>query len=343
MATRRDDLTRRLNRLGELQKLRLVESATAAAQEIWSSQRPAEIRVREGFIALAQPLPGVMSDKHPPARTSGPPLVKLVSSHGLALRTALLALFVAQCSPSSPRAMGNLSIEPNGDAVGWRDLIVSVAEAEPGSVRAVSPTDNRVRQIKSAFDRLATSEIGLISQPRAGTARRKYDDMRLLHERGTRPTGAAPDYSLPRPAEPVVTLPSDFFCQGWVNVLDDSEIAAFLMFRHTTQSAAAPNDGVLLTGDDRLSRYVQRRSVWDKHQVLSDLGLMVSIADERRREDGTVENFATEGPGAFHRFKMIDEPLGRPALNSALADLAATADVLDSLGAFGPPRRRARR
>ena len=331
MASRLAELERRVARLIELQELGLVEKAALAAQELWSVQRPDAIRVRDGFVALAKPLPGVMSDRHPPARSLGPPLAKLVSSHGVTLRTALMALFVAHCAPSSPKLMNHLPIEPDGEFVGWRDLIVVVADARPGTVRAVSPNDNRVRQIKRAFDRLAQPEVGLIAQPRAGTARRKYEDMRLLHERGVRPTGIAPDYSLPRPTDSVVAIPSDFFRQGWVNVLDDSELAAFLMFRHRTQSAAA-GEGVALTGDDRLSRYVQRRSVWDKHQMLADLGLMETVADERRRPDGTVENFAEDGPAAFHRFTMKDEPLAHPALNSGLADLTASAERLASLG-----------
>lgn len=243
-----------------------------------------------------------------------------------------MALFVAQSVKISASKMDGLVPNPEEHGVlGWRHLILAEASHDRASARAATPLDNQVRQIKTAFNRLASDTIGIVVQPRKGTPRSRYKDMFLLNEGGVLPTGRAANYQRPRPAESTVAIPIGFFLNGCVHVLDDSELAPWLMFRHRCGAPPAPPapagpPTVELSGQDRLAIYGLARTVWDKHQLLGVLGLMRHEADPRRRRNGSVEEFATLGSGMRHRFQMVDERLSGVAVHSALADIAADLD-----------------
>jgi hypothetical protein len=171
--------------------------------------------------------------------------------------------------------------------------------------------------------------VGVVEQRMRGVPRKRYAEMQLLHEGGVRATGPAPAYRTPKPDEPTVSIPIDFFLNGWLNILEDSEIACWLMFRHrcgSPSSYEAGFPGVELTGEDRLATYGLARTVWDKHQLLGVFGLVVHQADERRRRDGSVEDYQSMGKGVRHRFRLSDAPLRDPAIFSAIADIAADLD-----------------
>lgn len=327
MPSRRGVVERRVVRMQAMQApIDLDGHVRAALRQVWSVGRaPTQILLRRSFVALAAPLRGDLSDAHPPSPASGPPLARLIRPRGVALRTALTAIFVAQCSTGTPAALGDLRVEPTDEQLGWRDLVCVPAEHRPDTVQAATVTDNRIRQVKAALDLLAKPSLGLLSLPRAGTARQRYDQLRLLNEGGVRPAGQAPDYQIPRSNEVVMTMPADFFLNGWLSILDDSEIAAWLMFRHRHQALGGGVDtaGVELSGADRLATYVLKRTIWDQHRILRLMGLMRHDGDDRRRSDGTVDDFLDEGPGSRHRFHMIDTPLGEPAAHSALSSLSA--------------------
>jgi hypothetical protein len=143
---RREALERRAARLTALRPL--DEQARAALSDVWcSGRRPTEIRVRSSFMALATRLPGPMSDSHPPHVALRPPVARLITSKGLALRTALTSLFVAQCSLTTPANMQGMVPNAENDSLGWRHLILAPAVHDPDSVRAASPLDNQVRQV----------------------------------------------------------------------------------------------------------------------------------------------------------------------------------------------------
>jgi hypothetical protein len=320
-------LERRLARARALREpVDLDAQARAAMTQFWSQgRRPASIVVRGSFIALAKPLSGQQTDRRPPDPAVGPPLARLLSPRGASLRTALVALFVAQSTRGTPSHLDDLQVDPTDDRLGWRDLILARASHRPDTVRAATPTDNKLRQIKNALDDLASDQVGVLALPRAGTPRSRYVDVRLRHEGGVRTTGAAPEYALPRNNEWCVPIPVAFFVNGWVHALDDSELAAWLMFRHRYYSHLphAETYGVELGGQDRLAIYAQKRTVWDQHRNLGTFGLLRHEADERRRPNGTVDEFGEEGQGRRHRFWVTDEPLGKPAVHSVLASVAA--------------------
>jgi hypothetical protein len=114
------------------------------------------------------------------------------------------------------------------------DLIVSVADHDPGTEIAVTQKDNRLRQIKSALDTLAKPTNGLVVLPRAGSARSKYEDFEIRDENGTRDTGEAIDYRAPSGKESVVGVPENFFLNGWIHALTDKP-RSWLAVRTPTQ------------------------------------------------------------------------------------------------------------
>lgn len=57
--------------------------------------------------------------------------------------------------------------------------------------------------------------------------------------------------------------------------------------------------------------------------MLGVLGLVVHQADERRRRDGSVEDYKSMGKGVGHRFRMSDDIISKPAPFSARVDISA--------------------
>jgi hypothetical protein len=287
-----------------------------ALRQVWEDgSQPATIALRPGFVVRDTPLPGAMSDKDPaPATVNRPPLARLVAPRGVALRLELIALFVAQCGHGAS-SVANTALDPV-DGVGWRHLVLGPSTYTPHSSAAMTQKDNRVRQIRTAFDKLAITEIGLMELPGAGQPSGRYARPRLLVENGTRSTGAASRYRQPQPGASVVTVPANFFLNGWVHVLDDAEIAAWLMFRHRTQLGIS-----VLDGEDRLALYTLRLPTWRKHRALDAYRLLEVQADPNRRYDGTMEDRPEHGDGQLHRFAMTDAGLDNLALDVVRATL----------------------
>lgn len=287
-----------------------------AVRQVWEEgSQPEAIAIRSGFIVRETRLPGAMSDKDPvPAAVDRPPLARLVAPRGVALRLELIALFVAQCGRGRS-SVANTAVDP-AEGVGWRHLVLGPSTSTPGSLAAATQKDNRVRQIKTAFDKLATAEIGLMELPGAGQPSGRYAAPRLLVENGTRSTGTAARYRQPQPGASVVTVPANVFLNGWMHVLDDAEIAAWLMFRHRTQLGIR-----VLDGEDRLALYTLRMPTWRKHRTLDAYGLMEVQADPNRRDDGTIDDRPAHGDGLLHRFAMTDGGLDNLALDIVRATL----------------------
>lgn len=281
-----------------------------ALRSVWESGRkPAAIAVRSGFIVRNSRLTGPMSDRDPaPPPEQRPPLARLVAPRGVALRLELIALFIAQCG-AGRRAVATTILDPPED-IGWRHLVLGPSRSTPGSAAAATQKDNRVRQIRSAFDKLAEVKIGLMELPGAGQPSGKYTHPALLIESGTQPTGPAARYKIPQPGAHVVNVPANFFLNGWIHLLDDAEIAAWLMFRHRTQQGLA-----VLDGEDRLALYTLRLPTWRKHQALSAYGLIQVDSDPNRRLDGTMDDRSTHGDGQLHRFSMTDIGLDKLAID----------------------------
>ncbi len=327
----RDRLRTRLRRLQSLRASDGIDVDTKVRNALsrihHEGRQPDHVRIRRGFVHRSEPAPGLVSDRRLPPREQRPPLARLISPRGLALPMELTALFVAQTVRN--RRQGHptftLPIEARrSDQIGWADLVAAVAEHDPASERAVTRSDNRLRQLKTALDTLAKPELGLVTLPRAGAARTKYEDFQLRDENGTRDVGPAVDYVVPKSTEPVVTVPVAFFLNGWIHALTDSEIAAWLMFRSLNALDTPEQDrpGVHLSGEHRLRYYGLSKDTWESHRTLSLFGLLHVEAAEGRRVDGTVEDYDPRSAPQRHRFWVTDEALQQPALPAVLAGVA---------------------
>ena len=122
-----------------------------------------------------------------------------------------------------------------------------------------------------------------------------------MHEAGRGPQG--PNYPNTRsrscPRRSVFPVPVTLFTNGWVHVLEDSEIAFILMM-----AAACHGMGGLpvvsrrraaCCGWDAARRY-------EAHMMLSRLGL-VTVSPDGRRAYGTIED-STRGPGTSPRAQL---------------------------------------
>jgi hypothetical protein len=155
------------------------------------------------------------------------------------------------------------------DEVGLSDLVACVADHAPGTSIAATRRDNRIRQIKSALDKLTAPGLGLIPLPNSGRRQGKYADLRLRDENGDRKVGPAVDYLVPEAPEPHLSIPVEFYLNGWIHALTHSEIAAWLMFRDLRfEFSPLDSFGVHISGDGRVDRYCLSRDVWNSHTML---------------------------------------------------------------------------
>lgn len=80
---------------------------------------------------------------------------------------------------------------------------------------------------------------------------------------------------MPVAAESVLSVPIEFFTNGWIQALTDSEIWKWLVFRHAaymSSPTSPPGQGVRMSADTRLSIYDLTRDAWDTHLMLGRYG-----------------------------------------------------------------------
>lgn len=296
---RSERLERRLKHLDALE-----EGAGAAfvpatkALESWVSQGEAveAVRVRQAFIQRSSSVP------------AKPPASLLINGRGHALRTALISLFLAQTGKGGTRHLLKLPLRARAeDQVAWTDLIVSRATDGEGSYSRRVP-DKRAASARQAIDRLARPDISfmeLTSRDRVG----RYDNVRLLQESGPRAIGAPLAYSVPGAG--FLEIPAAFFLKGWIFVLEDSEIATYLMYRRLCAGGTIAR----ITTADRDAWFGLSTSAWEQHWVLVQSGLLHLEEDPNRRPDGTVVDKAEGAPLLNHRFSLLDDGLKENALS----------------------------
>ncbi|MGH4007219.1 MAG: hypothetical protein ACRDTH_03450 [Pseudonocardiaceae bacterium] len=144
----RERLRTRLRRLQSLQSsdgIDLDAKVRKALRRIHhEGKQPDHVRIRRGFLRRTEPASGRVSDRRSSPPEQWPPLARLISPRGLALRTELTALFVAQTVRNRRQGRPTLTLPieaRSGGQIGWADLIVAVAEHDPASERAVTRSD----------------------------------------------------------------------------------------------------------------------------------------------------------------------------------------------------------
>lgn len=319
--------------------------ARAWLRQLASAGGMTSVRLRSGFVRADEGLAGASDKKRPAVRDGWPP-VSILSSvpNGVALRTALTALFLAQTKQRSVFRRGAIQLPLRAVSAkdpGWTDVMVVPAvfrSRHPGSGKTLHTLrDNRVRQVRDALDRLdidpkvrrrnrnPMAKVGLFgSPPQAAADRRSPTPVTLYEETGIR-VGEPIDWVLPK--GDYFEVPISFWTHGWVHALTPSEIANFFMYLHleTTEPLSADAAGHAVTAYTRGALYGLTPDAWDTHRTLSRFGLLDVTPDPERRVDGQIAGGATQH-GHLHRIRATPAGLDRPAVETVLAELRAMDD-----------------
>lgn len=277
----------------------LDAAVRSARQRMWrhGSHR---VRLRHGLLARAGPGEPL------------PPLRRISAPRSLAVQLQLMALFEAQCpgaragEPSrrplvDPRTMG----EPS-----WVELVCSLASNSSGLVRGATAKQNRVRQLKHALARLA--DHGMIE---AGVGYHRFAGFRLLDE-----TSAEVPYSVPE-INRSVTVPAEFFLNGWVHALTDNEISLYLALRLLARSPGPvePGSNLFLAQRMRTETFGFDRATYEAHRMLMRCGLVTVTMDPLRNPgDGTLSGSRKGTTSQYHRFTLNDDTLRQQGASTVI-------------------------
>ena len=115
-------------------------------------------------------------------------------------------------------------------------------------------------------------------------------------------------------------MPSSLFTNGWIHVLEDSElvlllIAARMLSRHGDTPQPLPS------GARKLHYGLSRDSFEAAHRMLDYLGILDVISDYQRNADGKVDGFRDRGAQP-HLLRFHPETLDNPAYPTIIDTIA---------------------
>jgi hypothetical protein len=270
--------------------------------------------LRPQFIYRNEPAPPGSSDRALPAPEFRPPATRIMSPRGAALRFYIIAVAEAQTRygpgtrPANTRELRPRTV----DDVGWVDLLASPARASGKGQTRMGVQDKKLRQLQSALQRLA--EVGLVELPQHDQPSGKYEGFRLHQEGGSRAVGDPLPYTVPKKNEVVVDLPQGLITNGWIHILEDTEIALLLMV--ACRHGSLPNEeDVAIPADVRLLHYGIGRDAYDAHVMLSRLDLL-EVKAPGRHLDGKVQDYRDGEVPALHRLKLLSDGFEQDAVET---------------------------
>lgn len=333
---------RRLRRLRELGREHQLPRVNEALRQVWEQAggpRPDQIRLRPTFLLA----------RREGAMRRAAPMSYLITSRGIALRLYLIAVFEAQCRPASQKPWSNT--RPLSGRMGWGDLIaIDAAYNRPAKAYLRDSKQNRnlnssrERQIKGALRTLEQLEDrALVEVPRKTNERhRDYSRFLLMDESGRGRVPTPNYYTVPGARCSVVSIPSQFFLHGWVQVLYASEIATWLTLRFLRSAFPRHHNesGVYLYGQTREEEFhLLRDSYEDGCRNLLDFGLIRHAQFKRPTAEGAAEAVDWEGllmmatqlteaddNGALYqpnRYQLTDSGLDHDALSVSMTTFQA--------------------
>lgn len=302
-------------------------SATEATKALNSLAPLAEgLAVRHAFSYLSKPTEeSPVSDRQAPERSQRPSATRISSSQGVALRLYLAALAVAQATnkPGMRAQLPDLAIAEFGQDVGWTDVVATKSVAS-GSGRSLSVIrDKKARSVGTALNTL--NAAGLVELRGGAGLRGRYHGFTLLHEGGRQLIGDPRPYLVPAVQDgDWFRLPAGFVSEGWIHVLEDSEITVLLMVA-CGKGAFPPgialdiNDGeVAIPAAIRLCQYgIHRDPFSTALKTLKWFGLL-NVRELGRHEDGRAE----DGEVQLHRLKLVPGGFDVPALEKVRSVVA---------------------
>lgn len=309
-------IDRRLRVLDSAAMRSSYDTATANLNAILGTKpEVTRLRIREDFVYRDPPAPDTGSDTAAPAEGTRPPATRLFAPRGITMRFFLIALMVARFNArAGERPLNPYPLRaPSRQKTGWTDFFASDATASGAGRSAMGVQDKKKRAIHKALQHLQPLE--LVHLPHASTFGKRYEGFLLMNEGGPRDAGPNELYTVPRKNETCIEMPIEFFSNGWVQVLQDTEIAVLLMILDAQGATSGAN--VSISADDRRRRYGIGKDALEAHRVLHWLGLISARPGAGRRSDGTVENLGEEGVYPVpHVFQFLPAGLQNHALDT---------------------------
>lgn len=310
----REQLQRRLRRLqmeGLSDHLESIDAKLLKYKRPASTLQSAGLQLRPQFACLTDPIDGGSSDRKAPPRELRPPATRISSSKGSALRLELtvLALLQLHRRPGAKAHLAELEISIAGDSrnTGWADLVAALPRESNASGIYHSVRDKRARTVRSALECLESA--GLVDVPGDPGGRNRFERFVPLHEAGTAALGEGVEYTVPGISEVTFAMPPGFILNGWLHVLEDSEIAMLLMA--ACGLGSLEEDGLrAFPGALRLCRYgIHRDPYAAARKTLEWFGLL-QVQEVGRHEDGR----AKDDERYLHRIGLNTDSFEQPAL-----------------------------
>lgn len=315
-----------LERLGNPEHGLTVPQANQAFIDVYEAgSKPKSILIRRSFVARARRIH--VAGEHDKTPRQKPALATAVQPRGVTLKLEMTLLFLAQCATRVSAQIAYPVQSKTDDQLGLIDFLSTGSQPRENTEFRRSRPGMRARQVANALNALAAPDLQLAEVGHRASG--KVDtsaSMWLNRETGPKTTGDVRRYGAPGRQEAVISIPIEFFTRGWLQVMTDSEIANWLMWRDQGEmrdAAVTTADDLFLEAQDRLDIYDLTRDAWDTHQMLTRLGLMTVTV-------GEVEARMTTRGTRFHRdphhFGVDDTPLGQDGHAAMLAAVAAQAD-----------------
>lgn len=319
-------LERRRKRLADMDESQTVQEACDQMKRLATLGAIGplnQIRIRHGFVRVNFPTVPDVSDRSAPQPEHRPPSTRLMSPNGIALRFYLIALLEAQ-SRTSPgdRAAGTETPlrRETGTDIGWCDYIASTATASGRGKHLMGVLDKKLRQLQNTLDRLKFEH--LVELPNDVAKQGKHEGFILMSDDGLRNRTNA-QYRVPVEEEEFFTVPASLFTNGWIFVLEDSElalllIAARLRHKHGDMSVRLP-------AAPRLLNYGLSRDAFEAHSMLDWMGLLEVEQDPERDFDGRAHDYRTRGAQP-HGLRFLPSALNQPALPTVATEVQRRLD-----------------
>lgn len=269
------------------------------------------LRIRVPFSCLTVPIADMeVSDRRAPRIDLRPPATRIMTSQGIALRLYLTILAAAQATTKPGRRFVNSwPIIGSTQSFGWDDIVATSAVVSGRGETYSSVRDKKARSIRTGLDTL--ERAGLVELVGEPGKRGRHDNFVVLNDIGRQNAGDPLPYLVPVTNEDCFLVPAGFVINGWLNALEDSEIAVLLMIacgRHRIGPPGVDLDlaegEVAIPGVDRLRHYGLHRDPYaNARKTLEWFGLLEVREVMRHYSDGRGEDGAT----LLHRMKLIPD------------------------------------
>lgn len=296
-----------------------MDAATEHLRGLVDRQHLETLRIRDEFIRLLAPDVDVdTSDRSASARQHRPPCTRLMSGRGNAIPFLLTALLEAQArTAAGHKCQSNTTpIRGTASTIGWTEYIATDAQASTNGRILTTVRDKKIRQIVSSLNRLHGEN--LVFLPHLDAPQGKYENFLILREDGS-PSADNDAYSVPD--QNYFPVPITLFTQGWIHVLEDSELTLLLItarLRHKRGPQLEPLDATA-----RKLHYGLSRDAFEAgHRMLDYLEIVDVVSDICRSPDGTVDSIESRGAKP-HQLLFHPDSLDRPALPTMLDTFAA--------------------